>query len=161
MGGLSEMSFRLSKEARSYYNNINKMTSINELETDWDKYYLSAMAGIKDRSRVPDEEEPPAEQQFVDYVIQAYDDQKYEIYGSLIVAEIDRQGIPWGQKEKIRQLMLNLLDSDSNTRLSEEGTCALNCYAEKGSRLVKSEIKPQPELNQFLSEYYELLNRLG
>lgn len=155
------MSFKLSKEARSYYANINKATSINELETDWDKYYLSAMAGIKARSRVPDEEEPPAKQQFVDYVIQAYEDQKYEIYGSLIAAEIDRQGIPWGQKEEIRQLMLNLLDSDSNTRLSEEGTRALNCYAEKGSRLVRSEIRPQPELDQFLKEYYELLDTLG
>jgi hypothetical protein len=155
------MSFRLSKEARSYYGNINKATSINELETDWDKYYLSAMAGIKARSRVPDEEEPPAEQQFVDYVIQAYEDQKYEIYGSLIVAEIDRQGIPWGQKEEIRQLMLSLLDSESNTRLSEEGTRALNCYAEKGARLIRSEIRPQPELDQFLKEYYELLNTLS
>lgn len=119
------------------------------------------MAGIKARSRVPDKEEPPAEQELVDYVIQAYEDQKYEIYGSLIVAEIDRQGIPWGQKEEIRQLMLNLLDSDSNTRLSEEGTRALNCYAEKGSRLIRSEIRPQPELDQFLKEYYELLDTLN
>ena len=155
------MSFRLSTEARSYYGNINKASSINELETDWDKYYLSAMAGIKARSRVPDEEEPPAEQEFVDYVIQAYEDQKYEIYGSLIVAEIDRQGIPWGQKEEIRQLMLSLLNSDSNTRLSEVGTRALNCYAEKGSRLIRSEIRPQPELDQFLKEYYELLDTLN
>jgi hypothetical protein len=155
------MSFRLSKEARSYFANINQAASIKQLETDWDKYYLSAMAGIKARSRVPDEEEPPTEQEFVDYVIKAYDDQRYEIYGSLIAAEIDRQGIPWGQKEEIRQLMLNLLDSETNTRLSEEGTRALNCYAEKGARLIRSEIRPQPELDQFLNEYYELLGTLN
>jgi len=155
------MSFRLSKEARSYFGNINQAASIKQLETDWDKYYLCAMAGIKDRSRVPDEEEPPAGQEFVDYVIKTYDDQRYEIYGSLIAAEIDRQGIPWGQKEEIRQLMLNLLDSETNTRLSEEGTRVLNCYAEKGSRLIRSEIRPQPELDQFLSEYYDLLDNLN
>ena len=154
------MSFRLSKEARSYYGNINKATSINQLETDWDKYYLSAMAGIKDRSRVPDEEEPPAEQEFVDYVIQAYEDQKYEIYGSLIVAEIERQGIPWGQKEEIRQLMLSLLDSESNTSLSEEGTRALNCYAEKGFRLIRSDITAPPELDEFLEQYHSFLQDL-
>jgi len=155
------MSFRLSKEARSYYGNINQASTINKLETDWDKYYLSAMAGIKARSRVPDDEEPPAEQQFVDYVIKSYDDQKYEIYGSLIVAEIEREGIPWGQKEEIRQLMLTLLDSNSNTRLSEEGTHVLNCYAEKGFQLIRSEITPQPELDQFLEKYYELLDDLN
>ncbi|WP_330632929.1 hypothetical protein [Halocatena halophila] len=154
------MSFRLSKESRSYYNNINKASTTNKFESDWDKYYLSAMAGIKARNRVPDDEEPPAEQQFVDYVIQNYDDQKYEIYGSLIVAEIEREGIPWGQKEEIRQLMLNLLDSSSNTRLSEEGIQVLNCYAEKGFRLVRSEITPQSQLDEFLELYYNFLNDL-
>lgn len=154
------MSFRLSKEARSYFGNINNASSLNELETDWDKYYLSAMAGIKARSRVPDDEEPPASQQFLDYVIPAYDDQKYKIYGSLIVAEVEREGIPWGQKEEIRQLMLNLLDSESNTRLSEDGIRVLNCYAEKGSRLIRSEIKPQPQLDEFLELYYEFLDEL-
>lgn len=154
------MSFRLSKEARSYFGAINEGASITNLETDWDKYYLSVMAGIKARSRVPDEEEPPAEQEFVDYVIQAYEDQRYEIYGSLIVAEVDRQGISWEQKERIRQLMLNILESDTNTRLSEHGTRVLNCYAERGFRLIRSEIQPQPDLNQFLKEYYELLDSL-
>lgn len=154
------MSFRLSKEARSYFGNINKASTINELDSDWDKYYLSAMAGIKVRSRVPDNEEPPAEQEFVDYVIQNYEDQKYEIYGSLIVAEIEREGIPWGQKEEIKQLMLNLLDSESTTRLSEEGTHVLNCYAEKGFRLIRSEITPQPQLDEFLELYYDFLDDL-
>lgn len=155
------MSFKLSKEARSYFGQIDKAASINELETDWDKYYLSAMAGIKARRRVPDNQEPPSEQEFVDYVIQSYDDQKYEIYGSLIVAEIERKGIPWEEKEEIKQLMLNLLDYDSNTRLSDEGTRVLNCYAENGYRLIESEIPPQPELDEFLKRYYQLLDELG
>lgn len=154
-------SFRLSKEARSYFNNVNKASAINELEADWDKYYLSAMAGIKARSRVPDGQEPPAEQEFVDYVIQSYEDQKYEIYGSLIVAEVDRKGISWEEKEEVKQLMLNLLDYESNTRLSEEGVRTLNCYAEEGFRLVRSEITPQPQLDQYLEKYYELLDDLN
>jgi hypothetical protein len=154
------MSFRLSKEARSYYSNINKNSIINKLDTDWDKYYLSAMAGIKARSRVPDKKEPPAEQEFVDYVIQSYEDQKYEIYGALIVAEIEREGIPWGQKEEIKQLMLTLLDSNTNTRLSDEGIHVLNCYAEKGYQLIRSEIMPPPNLDTFLEQYYKFLDNL-
>lgn len=154
------MSFRLSKEARSYYGNINQNSTITKLDTLWDRYYLSAMAGMKARSRVREKEEPPQEQEFIDNIIQDYENQKYEIYGTLIVAEVERKGIPWGQKEEIKQLMLKLLDSTSNTRLSDEGSQALNCYAEKGFRLIKSEIDPQPELDQFLKEYYDLLNDL-
>ena len=154
------MSFRLSTEARSYYRQINEKSTTNELDTLWDRYYLSAMAGIKDRSRVPDDEEPGPDQEFVDDVIQDYESQKYEIYSSLIVAEINREGIPWEEKEEIKQLMMRLLDSESNTRLSSYGTQVLNCYAEKGFRLIRSEITAPPQLDEFLELYHELLKNL-
>lgn len=154
------MSFRLSTEARSYYRQINEKSTTNELDTLWDRYYLSAMAGIKDRSRVPDDEEPGPDHEFVADVIQDYEPQKYEIYASLIVAEIDREGIPWGEKEEIKQLMMRMLDSESNTRLSDYGTQVLNCYAEKGFRLIRSEITAQPELDEFLELYHGVLEEM-
>jgi hypothetical protein len=152
------MSFRLSTEARSYYRQINERSSRGEFDSLWDQYYLSAMAGIKDRSRVPEDEEPAEE--FVTDVIQDYDDQKYEIYSALIVAEIEREGIPWDEKDEIRDMMLKILDSSSHTRLSDYGTTVLNCYAEKGFRLVRSEITAPPELDEFLEQYHEYLEDL-
>jgi hypothetical protein len=152
------MSFRLSTEARSYYRQINERSTTGEFDSLWDQYYLSAMAGIKDRSRVPEDEEPAEE--FVTDVIQDYEDQKYEIYSTLIVAEIEREGIPWDEKDEIRDMMLKILDSSSHTRLSDYGTTVLNCYAEKGFRLVRSEITAPPELDEFLEQYHEYLEDL-
>lgn len=152
------MSFRLSTEARSYYRQINERSTTGEFDSLWDQYYLSAMAGIKDRSRVPEDEEPAEE--FVTDIIQDYEDQKYEIYSTLIVAEIEREGIPWDKKAEIREMMLKILDSSSHTRLSNYGTTVLNCYAEKGFRLVRSEITASPELDEFLEQYHNYLEGL-
>lgn len=152
------MSFRLSTEARSYYRQINEKSTTGQFDSLWDQYYLSAMAGIKDRSRVSEDDEPGEE--FVTDVIQAYDDQKYEIYSSLIAAEIDREGIPWGEKQEIRSMMLKILDSTSHTRLSDHGTTVLNCYAEKGFRLMRSDITAPPELDEFLEQYHRFLQDL-
>jgi hypothetical protein len=153
------MSFRLSTEARSYYRQINERSNTGEFDSLWDQYYISAMAGIKDRSRVPEGEEPAEE--FVTDVIQDYESQKYEIYSSLIVAEIDREGIPWDEKDEIRDMMLKILDSSSHTRLSDYGTTVLNCYAEKGFRLVRSEITAPPELDEFLKQYHEFIKKIN
>lgn len=152
------MSFRLSTEARSYYRQINEKSTTGQFDNLWDQYYLSAMAGIKDRSRVVEDDEPGEE--FITDVIQAYDDQKYEIYSSLIVAEIDREGIPWDEKQEIQNMMLKILDSSSHTRLSSYGTTVLNCYAEKGFRLVRSDITAPPELDEFLEQYHSFLQDL-
>jgi hypothetical protein len=152
------MSFRLSTEARSYYRQINEKSTTGQFDSLWDQYYLSAMAGIKDRSRVPEDDEPGEE--FINDVIQAYDDQKYEIYSSLIVAEIDREGIPWDEKQEIQDMMLKILDSSSHTRLSPYGTTVLNCYAEKGFRLIRSDITAPPELDEFLEQYHGFLKDL-
>ena len=152
------MSFRLSTEARSYYRQINEKSTTGEFDSLWDQYYLSAMPGIKDRSRVPEDDEPGEE--FVTDVIQAYDDQKYEIYSTLIVAEIEREGIPWDEKQEIQDMMLKILDSSSHTRLSNYGTTVLNCYAEKGFRLIRSDITAPPELDEFLEQYQSFLEGL-
>lgn len=153
------MSFRLSTEARSYYRQINEKSTTGQFDSLWDQYYLSAMAGVKDRSRVPEDDEPGEE--FVTDVIQAYDDQKYEIYSSLIVAEIDREGIPWDEKQEIQDMMLKILDSSSHTRLSSYGTTVLNCYAEKGFMLIRSDITAPPELDEFLEQYHSFLQDLN
>jgi hypothetical protein len=153
-------SFRLSKGARGYYRQINEKSTTGKFDSLWDQYYLSAMVGIKNRTRVPGEEEPSNDREFHTEVIQDYSDQRYEIYSALIVAEIERENIPWDEKSEIQGLMLDILDSESHTGLSDEGTHLLNCYAEKGFRLVRSEIPSPPELNEFLEHYHGLLEDL-
>lgn len=153
-------SFRLSQEARGYFRQINERSTTGTFDTLWDQYYLSAMAGIKNRTRVPEDEEPPNDREFHDEVIQDYSNQRYEIYSALIVAEIERESISWDEKSDVQGLMLDILDSESHTGLSEEGRRVLNCYAENGFRLIRTEIPSPPELDEFLEEYHAFLNEL-
>lgn len=151
------MSFRLSSSARDYFDKIEQKSSTGEFDSMWDKYYLAAMVGIKARDRIRTDDEP-TENPFVESVISDYDDQKYEIYAALIVAEIERQNIPKREETEIRQLMLEILDSTDPTRLSSYGKTVLNCYAERGYRILENEIPAPGEFDQFLRQYHSTLD---
>ena len=148
------MSFRLSNEGRNYFRGIAERSSTGEFDSVWDQYYLAAMVGIKAQQRVPEKDEPPQEQEFVTEVIEDYSDQRYELYSAMIVAEVEREAIPWTEEKEIRDRMLDLLDSTSHTNLSDHGTTVLNCYAEQGVKLIKSRIAAPPELDEFLESYH-------
>lgn len=153
-------SFRLSQQARTYYRNIRDRSTTGEFDSVWDEYYLSAMAGIKARKRVPTDDQPPQEQEFVTEIIEDYHDQRYELYSAMIVAEIEREGIPWTEEDEIRTLMLEILDSSSHTNLTNYGSQVLNCYAEQGFKLIENEIPEPPELDEFLISYLDEIDRL-
>lgn len=153
------MSFRLSTNAREYFGKIEQKSSTGDFDSMWDKYYLAAMVGIKQRERVKTDEEP-TDDPFVETVISDYDDQKYEIYAALIMAEIERQRIPKQEETEIRHLMLEILDSSDPTRLSAYGKTLLNCYAERGYRIIQSNIRSPAEFDQFLHQYYETLESI-
>jgi len=150
------MSFILSTGAREYFDDIEEKSSTGKFDSMWDKYYLAAMVGIKARDRVKTDEEPTVEP-FVDTVIADYDDKKYEIYAALIMAEIERQNIPKREESEIRHLMLEILDSHDSTRLSDHGKTLLNCYAERGYRILENQIPTPPEFDQFLEQYHNTL----
>ncbi|MDS0223463.1 hypothetical protein NDI54_19160 [Haloarcula sp. S1AR25-5A] len=151
------MSFRLSSSARDYFDKIEQNSSTGDFDSMWDKYYLAAMVGIKARDRIRTDDEP-TDEPFVDSVISDYDDQKYEIYAALIMAEIERQNIPKRAETEIRHLMLEILDSTDPTRLTSHGKTLLNCYAERGYRILENEIPAPGEFDQFLRQYHEALN---
>lgn len=150
------MSFKLSDDAKDYFDGIEDNSTTGGFDTMWDMYYLSAMIGIKARERMTQVEEPSAEP-FIDKVIADYEDQKYEIYASLIMAEIERQNIPKQEEAEIRELMLDILDSRDPTRLSSDGKTLLNCYAERGFRILQNKIPTPGDFDLFLKQYHSVL----
>ena len=150
------MSFRLSSSARDYFDKIEQNSSTGNFDSMWDKYYLAAMIGIKARDRIRTDEEP-TDDPFVESVISDYDDQKYEIYAALIMAEIERQNIPKREETEIRHLMLEILDSTDPSRLTSHGKTILNCYAERGYRILENEVPAPGEFDQFLRQYHNTL----
>jgi hypothetical protein len=150
-------SFRLSKNARLYFGNIEENSTTGDFDSVWDQYYLSAMVGIKARRRIPKEEEPNKSREFLGEVIEEYNDKRYEIYSAMIVAEIEREAIPWDEKDEIRQLMLKILESTSHTNLTDYGSTILNCYAEHGYKILESKIPEPGELDEFLEQYHNVI----
>ncbi len=152
------MSFRLSNNAREYFDEIEELSSTGEFDSMWDKYYFAAMVGIKARDRVSVEDEPSVEP-FVDSVIEDFRDQKFEIYGALILAEIERQHIPKSEEDEVRELMLSILDSNDPTQLSDYGKQILNCYAERGYKILHGSGPSPTEFDQFLRRYHQILEQ--
>jgi len=152
------MSFRLSDNARKYFDEIENSSSTGQFNSMWDKYYFAAMIGIKARDRVSTDDEPSVEP-FVDSVIEDFRDQKFEIYAALISAEVERQYIPKDEEDEIRDLMLSILDSNDPTQLSDHGKQLLNCYAERGYKILQSSGPKPTEFDQFLRRYHQILEK--
>jgi hypothetical protein len=150
------MAFRLSDNAREYFDGIEETSSTGQFESMWDKYYFAAMVGIKARDREVVGDEPMADP-FVEGVIEDYQDQKFEIYAALIAAEIDRQNIPQDAEDEIRELMLDILESSDPTQLSDDGKQLLNCYAERGHKRLRDAGPAPTEFDEFLRKYHQVL----
>lgn len=150
------MSFVLSENARDYFDEIEDTSSTGQFDSMWDMYYFAAMIGIKARDRVSVDDEPSADP-FVEGVIEDFRDQKFEIYAALIMAEIERQHIPKEEEDEIRDLMLSILDSNDPTQLSDQGKKLLNCYAERGYKILQASGPKPTEFDQFLRKYHQVL----
>lgn len=143
------MGFRLSDEAREYFRSIDQHSSTGKFNTTWDQYYLCFMAGVIERRLG----EPPEADPFIEKFTVDYRDQRYELLASLVSAEIDRKGLPWEDKDGIRDLMMHLLDSSTPTNLSDDGLEMMNRYAEGGFSLIRERIPKPRDLDEFLVAY--------
>jgi len=148
------MGFVLSDEAREYFRELEKYSSMGGLDSVWDQYYLCLMVGLENRKLSSEE---PSGEEFIDKFIDDYYEQRYEILGSLITAEIERKGIPWGEKERIRKEMLTLLDSSTSHNLTETGQEMMNRYAQGGFQILRENIPGVIDygLDKFLTKYYD------
>lgn len=143
------MAFKLSNEANNWFSTINEDSTTGEFAHKWDMYYFAAMVGITARERVGTDQEPDSVA-FNKDLASDYSNQKFEIYSSLVMAEIERQSIPKEAKTEIRELMLGILDSKDQTRLSSDGKTLLNCYAESGFKILRDAGPPPTEFDRFL-----------
>jgi hypothetical protein len=151
------MTFRLSGEARQYFKKIEENSTTGKFETLWDKYYLCLMVGYLNTQLG---KETPKSDEFVDSFIHDYSTQRFQIIAMLIISELNRQGIKNMDKKSVKKIMLDLVDHNSNTCLSDEGHKLMNRYAEGGFELIYEEI-PQPyDFDLFMKEYYDKFVRL-
>ncbi len=73
------MSFGISFSSREYVDDIKDKSTTGSFDTMWDKYYMSAMVGIKARDRVITDDEPTSDP-FTEYVIMKIRSMKFMMH---------------------------------------------------------------------------------
>ena len=146
------MAFQISNEARKYFQKINDNSKTGQFEIIWDYYYLCLMVGFRSGELCVDVTELS---EFIDKFPKSYNSNKFQIISGLILSEINRQGLVQTDSEGIRKLMLELLDNDARTKISNEGLKRMNMYAEKGFILINEKIPEPMEMSEFIRRYYE------
>lgn len=148
------MGFKLPKETRDYFKFIDQKE--NKFKTIFDKYYLCLMVGFcEERLGKPEDYESS---DFIEGYPQAYADKAPLITGLLINAEMNRQGIDSEDRLSVEGLILNLIDNNSSTKLSEKGIELLNSYAATGMNKIREKITKTGDLETFLVHYHRLIN---
>jgi hypothetical protein len=152
------MGFILSDKALEYYKAVNNRKDQGPKFTImFDIYYLVLMMGLNNRKLgSPDQIKNSP---FIDYYPEVYRDKAELIAGLLIDAEMVRKGIRPDDRKSVEKLMLQLIDHMSITKLSQKGIELLNLYGAGGTNFIHDNISITQELELFLVNYYELINK--
>lgn len=151
------MGFKLPKYARKYFNLIDRRVDGGvKFKTLFDQYYLCLMVGLnKGNLGLLEKME---KDRFVEYYPDLYEGVSELIIGLLVDAEMERRAIEPQDKKRIENLILEIIDQNSVTKLSETGMDLLNRYAVSGMDLIRDNIPKTSELETFLIHYYNFLN---
>lgn len=153
------MSFKLPKEAREYFKLIEDADSQSlKFAVKFDMYYLCLMVGLNNRKLAT--EDKVETEAFITYYPEGfYGDKSLPIAGLLIDAEMERKAIEPSDRTSIEALILELIDHQKTTKLSDKGIERLNQYAARGMEIIRDNIPKTRELETFLVHYYKLLNQ--
>lgn len=130
------MHFKLSKNAKNFFNNIMDLGGSHSAESknkflQFDIYYCCALIGM---AAVQLDDDTSDLSDMVEKYPKSYVQCKAYIAGLLVATEAKRLGIDT-QSPKLEELMIQYLSND-DTMLSEDGIKTLNAYALKGYHLI-------------------------
>ena len=144
------MPFRMPKKCRKYF---EPLTGRNKLEMLFDGYYLSALVGL---ANAQIDNQPDLESsEFLDEYPSSYRESCDYIAALLIATEAKRIPVNIENADDLEQLMTQLVDSHSKTRLSLDGENRLNQYASRGIDIIIETMMPHTSLEEFYQEFYE------
>lgn len=153
------MSFVYPKGARSYFKAVEKVGSGQaHFSTMFDTYYLCMLVGL-DARMLASTDDLDASGTFVDYYPIEHQPHADVIAGLLIDAEMERNGIDVGNRKSIENLMIDLLEPQSATKLSKTGIGLLNRYAAHGFQIIRESMPPPHAVEDFLVAYHRLWSR--
>lgn len=151
------MSFRLHKQAHSFFRNLLPGGTGIRFDTQFDIYYYCLMCGL-DRRQLGAESDVGEE--FVRDYVQGFQPHAELIAGLLVDAELVRIDIKLDDVKDVEKKMIELLEPASATRLSSVGHGLLNRYAAGGFNIVSDAFAAPPQsLEDFFVTYQSLWSR--
>jgi hypothetical protein len=150
--------FRLRQETKDWFSHIKDQKTIKFL--DFDIYYLCLMMGFAS-SRYSN----PAKQisdysDFISYFVQDYRPYQTLIIGLLLRAELSRLGIDINEKDEIRKLLLELVDPNTQTKLTDKAMDRMNEYASGGYDYLSEQLDSKPyHVEDFVTTYTKILRK--
>lgn len=150
------MPFRLPKKCRGYFKDITGKENA-KLDILFDGYYLSMLVGLAQTKIDTNADLEPSE--LVDEYPLSYQESRDYIAALLIATEAKRIPVDVTNADALEQLMTNLIDSHSKTRLSREGEERLNQYAARGIDVILENMPHHTRLEVFYQDYFECFEK--
>ncbi|QEE24968.1 hypothetical protein CS053_11025 [Rhodanobacter glycinis] len=145
------MSFKLPKPAGAFFRLLLQSGS-SGFETMFDAYYFCLMVGLDARTVGTEDE---VGEEFVRDYVQSFQPYSDLIAGLLIDAELDRARIDPSDRGGVEKKIVELLNPNSATKLSDVGHALLNRYSAGGFNLLRDDfVSPPQVLEDFLITYH-------
>ena len=144
--------FRIHQDAKRW--GANLLSKEGPLKTQFDIYYLSFLVGIGlGRSQDMAEAEVT---EITRTVTEPYTPYRYVLAGLLLVSELTNSGLPLS-KPLVKAKVAELLDSHSQTFLSDAAVELMNGYAYGGFEAIREHMPKAPAAHDFLIWYYNAM----
>lgn len=149
--------FRLRLDAEDWFSHIKDQKPI---QTKFDIYYFCLMMGFASSRYSNATKQVSNSTDFVSYFVQDYRPYQTLIIGLLLRAELFRLGININEKDEIRKLLLELVDPNNQTNLTDKAMDRMNEYASGGYDYLSEQLDSKPyHVEEFLITYTRLLQK--
>lgn len=148
------MPFYLRNDTEQWFSHIKEQAPI---ETKFDLYYFCLMMGFATgRTSVPSQRSVVTE--FQKNYVKAYIPAQKLITGLLIKSELKKYGVEATEKDQVYNILSEIIDPDTSTKLTETGLNKLNEYASGGYDVMSEEFPTKfYSVEEFLRAYTFLL----
>lgn len=149
------MAFYLRNDTEQWFSHIKDQKPY--IETKFDLYYFCLMLGLAAGRKSPVTGKSDATE-FQKNFVKAFIPVQKLIIGLLLKAELRRLGIDPSEKDHVYDLLTEIVDPDSLTKLTEAGITKLNEYVSGGYDILSEEMPSKPyNVEDFIRSYRQLI----
>ncbi|WP_445665124.1 hypothetical protein [Fodinibius sp. AD559] len=154
------MAFYIRRESEDWYTDLTR--DGNELiRTRFDLYYLFFLKGIANQDKNPKNKGSEFVKELIEYFPEEYKGSRNTIVGLLVNSELNRLGISPDDKREVKDKYQQIVEPESQAKLTSKGFSLMNDYASRGYELFQQELGDNPAslAPEFLINAYKNLKK--